>query len=154
MKIILEILGLFIAVASLIVAAAYLEFAAFIARWEARHQRDRRKRERRVANLQARVNQGRRLMERYPIPTEAEALEMLDGWEMEQRHTWTSSDGRGRCKVCGEYRPKLVLNLRCEWCKELFTWEPRSVYAMSPSQIRRTCRKRCQTALAVYENNR
>jgi hypothetical protein len=69
-------------------------------------------------------------------------------------HIWTSTDGRGRCRVCGERRPKIVLRLRCEWCKELFDWEPRSVYALVPTNIRRTCCKRCESALHVYEFNR
>ena len=73
---------------------------------------------------------------------------------MTHAHTWTGTDGRSVCKVCGEHRPKLALRLRCEWCKELFDWNPRSVYALIPSKIRRTCGLRCGGALHSYEVNK
>ena len=73
---------------------------------------------------------------------------------MEHTHTWTSTDGRGVCKFCGEHRPKLVLRLRCEWCKQLFTWTPRSVEMIDRMRVRRACGTRCQAALSSYEFNR
>jgi hypothetical protein len=69
-------------------------------------------------------------------------------------HTWTSMEGRGRCTTCGERRPKLVLNLRCEWCKELFIWKPRSAEMIERMRVRRTCGVRCKSALQSWEFNR
>ena len=50
-----------------------------------------------------------------------------------------------------KYRHMEPLNLRCEWCKGLFQWKPRSTdHAIF--HLRRTCSRRCANALAVWEN--
>lgn len=67
-------------------------------------------------------------------------------------HTWTSVvDGRGRCKVCGEHRPRLTLHLRCRWCKELFWWTPRSVEVIARMGVKQTCSLVCFGALGRWE---
>jgi hypothetical protein len=89
------------------------------------------------------------------------------GWEEKMReipkdqepiheHTWTSTDGRARCSGCGRHRPKgkFAFNVRCEWCKELFVWKPKSAEMVERMTVRRTCGKRCAAALQVYENNK
>ena len=72
----------------------------------------------------------------------------------EHTHIWTSTDGRGRCTVCGILRPKLVVHIRCEWCKELFTWKPRNAEMLERQGVRRTCGDRCRNALHSFELNR
>jgi hypothetical protein len=43
-----------------------------------------------------------------------------------------------------------VLNLRCEWCKQLFQWKPKNTHQVL-NQYRCTCGEKCKGRLASWE---
>jgi hypothetical protein len=47
---------------------------------------------------------------------------------------------------------QLVVNLRCEWCKELFAWEPR-YHSDILRRLPRTCTSRCGGRLREWERS-
>lgn len=51
------------------------------------------------------------------------------------------------------YVRDLVVNLRCEWCKELFRW-PVRYKANIEKRIPRTCSDRCRAQLRNWEVNK
>jgi hypothetical protein len=64
-------------------------------------------------------------------------------------------DGRTMCK-CGESKhiyTLITLNLRCEWCKDLFTWKLREMNRI-PDGIRRCCTNSCAAKLRHWEKER
>lgn len=60
-------------------------------------------------------------------------------------------DARKKCR-CGAIKHTFVLpalNLRCEWCKQLFVWTPKRIYQIE--KFRRTCSDRCAGRLTNWE---
>lgn len=48
---------------------------------------------------------------------------------------------------------RLIVNLRCSWCKQLFPWRPRYMAGIE-KRLPRCCSDRCQMQLRMWNRNR
>lgn len=70
------------------------------------------------------------------------------------QHQYRPGMQRKRCQICGEYQPMPVFRLRCEWCKLLFDWKPRSPGQIQLQGPRRFCSESCAGRCQTWENDR